>query len=357
MRCRLRDLGFRPGVLEPGPLNAITDVAGVRVGHTTLFDGDRVCTGVTAILPHEDDIFQHKVPAAVYAGNGFGKLAGYTQIEELGEIETPIVLTNTLAVPTAAQALIEYTLRQPGNAAVKSVNPVVGETNDGGLNDIRGFPVTKQHVFAAIEAARGGPVEEGCVGAGTGTCSFGFKAGIGTASRRLGGEWGGWTVGALVQSNYTGSLLVDGIALGKHLDSSVLGEPPSATDIGGSCMMVVFTDAPVCARNLKRIARRGMLGLARTGGIASHSSGDYVIAASTCTQNRIRHRSSARTMTIEVLRNEQITALFLATIEAVEEALLNALVAASTTQTASATAPSIPIDVLQSLRALAPSKR
>lgn len=275
----LRDYGIAIGVLHTGQWNAITDVPGVEVGQKTLVKGDDVRTGVTAILPYAGNIFQGKVPAAVYVGNGFGKLVGTTQIEELGNIETPIVLTNTLSVPTAADALIDYTFSFAENGEVRSVNPVVGETNDGHLNDIRGRHVTKQDVLDAIKSAAGGRVEQGSVGAGTGTSAFGFKGGIGTSSRKLPEALGGYTVGVLVQTNFGGVLKVDGVPVGKSLHTYYMSDELNYSP-DGSCMIVVATDAPLDARNLKRLAKRAMLGLARTGGIASNGSGDYVIAFS-----------------------------------------------------------------------------
>lgn len=324
---RLRDHGVEIGVLKPGPLNAITDVAGVKVGHHTLIEGDVIRTGVTAILPHDGNIFQEKVPAAIYIGNGFGKLAGYTQVKELGNLETPIVLTNTLSVPTAVNALIGYSLEQKGNETVRSVNAVVGETNDGYLNDIRGRHVTDKHVLEAIANASSGIVEEGNAGAGTGTVCFGFKGGIGTSSRVLPQKAGGYTVGVLVQSNFGGILQIAGVDVGKQLGqySSSFKYSPD-----GSCMVVVMTDAPLDSRNLGRLAKRAMLGLARTGGIASNGSGDYVIAVSTAKECRIPYQSEHPVQNKPTLRNEAMTPLFLATIEATEEAILNSLFAAKT---------------------------
>ena len=325
----LRDYGVAIGVLAPGQWNAITDVPGVAVGHTTLVRGDAIRTGVTAVLPHAGNVFQDKVPAAVYVGNGFGKLAGSTQVAELGTLETPIVLTNTLGVPVAADALIDHAFSFPANGEVRSVNPVVGETNDGHLNDIRGRHVTKQDVLAAIESASAGPVAQGNVGAGTGTVAFGFKGGIGTSSRKLPGTLGGHTVGVLVQTNFGGVLSVDGVpigkALGKHYLSDELNDSPD-----GSCMIIVATDAPLDARNLERLAKRAMLGLARTGGIASNGSGDYVIAFSANESVRVPHDSASPTQQVTVLRNDAMSPLFMAAIEATEEAILNSLFQAAT---------------------------
>ncbi|MGQ4583368.1 P1 family peptidase [Lysobacter sp. F60174L2] len=325
----LRDHGIAIGVLQPGPLNAITDVPGVVVGHKTLVDGDDVRTGVTAILPYAGNVFQRKVPAAVYVGNGFGKLAGSTQVEELGNLETPIILTNTLGVPVAADALIDYTFSFAENDDVRSVNPLVGETNDGYLNDIRGRHVTRRDVLDAIKAASGGKVEQGNVGAGTGTVAFGFKGGIGTSSRQLPGNLGGHTVGVLVQTNFGGVLSVDGVpvgkALGKYYLSDALNDSPD-----GSCMIVVATDAPLDARNLERLAKRAMLGLARTGGIASNGSGDYVIAFSANESVRVPYESDAPLRRTAVLRNDAMSPLFMAAVEATEEAILNSLFHAET---------------------------
>jgi len=321
-RPRMRDFGLRTGVLEPGPLNAITDVAGVRVGQVTLIEGGDVRTGVTAILPHPGNLYQDKVSAGICVANGYGKLTGFTQVEELGTLETPVILTNTLSVPTAADALIDYTLSFPGNDKVASVNPVVGETNDGWLNDIRGRHITKAHVLGAIRAAKEGPVEEGAVGAGTGTTCFDFKGGIGTSSRRLSPERGGYTVGVLVQTNFGGVLQINGLPLGQ-----LLGPPPQTQGYSGdgSCLVVVATDAPLDSRNLKRLAKRALLGIARTGGFYSNGSGDYAIAFSTAAEAKISHRSASSTRTMTLLRDERLTPLFQAAAEATEEAILNSL--------------------------------
>ncbi len=324
---RLRDYRVDIGVLQPGPLNAITDVPGVQVGHVTLTEGDAIRTGVTALLPHSGNLFQEKVPAAIHIGNGFGKLAGYTQVKELGNLETPIILTNTLNVPTAVNAVIGYSLEQIGNENVRSVNAVVGETNDGYLNDIRGRHVTETHILEAIANAKGGMVAEGNVGAGTGTICFGFKGGIGTSSRIVPKKVGGYTVGVLVQSNFGGVLQIAGADVGKqlgHYSDSFKYSPD------GSCMMVIMTDAPLDSRNLERLAKRAMLGLARTGGIASNGSGDYVIAVSTAEACRIPYRRTRNVYAPPTLRNEAMTPLFLATIEATEEAILNSLFTAKT---------------------------
>jgi len=322
---RVRDYGIEIGVLETGTNNAITDVNGVRVGHTTLIIGDNIRTGVTAILPHSDNIFQSKVPAAIYLGNGFGKLAGYSQVKELGNIETPIILTNTLSVPVASDALISYTLSQEENSEVRSVNAVVGETNDGWLNDIRGRHVKEGHVLEAIKNAKGGVVAEGNVGAGTGTICFQYKGGIGTSSRVLPESLGKFTVGVLVQTNFGGIFELNGVPIAKELDNY---PRQYAHDVDGSCMIIVMTDAPVGSRNLERLAKRAIMGLAKTGGIASNGSGDYVIAVSTAAENRVPHSSDALYEETKVLKNEAMTPLFLATIEATEEAILNSLFAA-----------------------------
>ncbi|MTI21674.1 S58 family peptidase, partial [Fulvivirga sp. RKSG066] len=324
---RPRNQGLKIGVLNTGKHNAITDVRGVSVGHTTIIDGNDIRTGVTAILPHGGNIFQQKVPAAIYIGNGFGKLAGYSQVQELGNIETPIVLTNTLSVPKAMDALISYTLQQPENTEVRSVNAVVGETNDGWLNDIRGRHVQEKHVIEAIKNAKTGDVDEGNVGAGTGTISFGYKGGIGTSSRVLPEKAGGYTVGVLVQANFGGVLQIDGVPVAKLLDRL---PSYSKYEADGSCMMVIATDAPLEARNLERLAKRAMLGLAKTGGYASNGSGDYVIAFSTATENFIPYETDEIVQSKAVLTNEAMSPLFLATVEATEEAIINALFAAET---------------------------
>lgn len=348
---RARDYGVKIGVLATGKLNAITDVPGVKVGQVTVVEGDSVRTGVTAILPYDGNIFQNKVPAAIYIGNGFGKLMGYSQVEELGQLETPIILTNTLSVATAADALIDYTFLFPENAEVRSVNPVVGETNDGWLNDIRGRHVTKDHVLQALKNAKTGPVAEGCVGAGTGTMCFGFKGGIGTASRVLPAKFGEYTVGVLAQTNFGGVLQINGAPVGKVLKkyafSSVLENSPD-----GSCMMVLMTDAPLDARNLKRLAKRVILGLGKTGGIASNGSGDYVIAVSTAESLRMPYASDSPLQEMKVLRNDAMSPLFLAAIEATEEAIINSLFVAETTTGRDAhTAEALPLkDVLAILK-------
>ncbi len=326
---RARDYGIKIGLFQTGKYNAITDVEGVKVGHTTLILGDSVRTGVTAILPHSDNIFQLKVPAAIYIGNGFGKLTGYSQVKELGNIETPIILTNTLSVPVASNALISYTLNLSGNQNVRSVNPIVGETNDGWLNDIRGRHVKEDHVLSAIQNATGGRVEEGNVGAGTGTICFGYKGGIGTSSRIIPASLGGYTVGVLVQTNFGGVLEINGVPIGKELNNYPYRDQ-ILNEADGSCMIVVITNAPLSSRNLERLAKRAIMGLAKTGGIASNGSGDYVIALSTARNNLIPHTHDSLFYESEVLRNEHMTPLFLATIEATEEAIINSLFSAQT---------------------------
>jgi len=342
---RLRDLGVDPGIFVPGPYNAITDVQGVRVGHRTLHEGDRVRTGVTAILPHMGDLFREKVPAAVHVGNGFGKAAGFLQVQELGTIETPIVLTNTLDVGTAVDATVAWTLRQPGHEDVGSVNAVVGETNDGYLNDIRGQHVTKEDVIAAIETASGGTVPEGSVGAGTGTSALGWKGGIGTSSRAVPEQHGAYTVGALVQANYGGLLRIDGVPVGEALGRYDFRSVVEGDD-DGSCVIVLATDAPISPRNLERMAKRAMLGLARTGSYSSNGSGDFVIAFST--QNRRTGTEAPRPDSL--LPNDRMSPLFLATVEAVEEAVYNALTSATTvTGRDGHTRKSLPLDRLRTV--------
>ena len=339
-RPRARDIGLAPGVLSPGALNAITDVAGVRVGHTTLIAGDNVRTGVTAVVPHAGNVFQEKVPGAVFVGNAFGKLAGSTQVEELGTIETPIVLTNTLSVGAGIEGVVRWTLQQSGNEQVRSVNALVGETNDGGLNDIRGLHVRPEHVVAAINAARDGAVDEGSVGAGTGTRAFSWKGGIGTASRRLEARDGAYTVGVLVQSNYGGYLTMGGAPVGRELQSPSSGR---AVDHDGSCMIVVATDAPLDARDLKRLAARAIYGLARTGSSYSNGSGDYAIAFSSAPDLRVRFGEpapQARTL----LPTDGVSRLFLAALEATEEAVYNSLLKATAVKSRLGSAEAIPVD-------------
>ncbi len=368
-RPRAHDIGLRIGVLPTGPLNAITDVAGVRVGHTTIIRGEDIRTGVTAILPHAGNLFREKVPGAVFVGNGFGKLAGSTQVNELGEIETPILLTSTLSVPRVADALIDYMLQLPGNEDVRSINPLVAETNDGTLNDIRGRHITRDDVFNAIKNAKEGAVEEGSVGAGAGTIAFGFKGGIGTASRKLPASLGGYTVGVLVQTNFGGVLTIAGAPVGQELGRYYLKEElersnetkrsanenkrgANEDDIedraDGSVIIVIATDAPVDARNLRRIAARAMMGLARTGSSASNGSGDYAIAFSTASEVRIRaatqsvNRISPRD--VKLLSNDAMSPLFLAVIEATEEAIYNSLFRATPVTSRGRTIEALPID-------------
>ena len=345
-RPRVRELGIEPGILQPGPLNAITDVAGVEVGHVTLIEGRSIRTGVTAIVPHGGNVFQLKVPAAVFPANSFGKAAGFLQIEELGNLETPIVLTNTLCVGTAVQAVVDWTLRQPGNEEVRSVNAVVGETNDGFLNDIRRCAIRDVDVERAIEGAEGGPVVEGTVGAGTGTSAFGWKGGIGTASRLLPESLGGFTVGALVQSNFGGVLMIDGMRVGEALGRYSFRDAVEAS--GGSCMIVLATDAPLSPRNLERMASRAVMGLARTGSFMANGSGDFVIAFST--RNELPFEEENATRTDELLYNDFVSPLFLATVEAVEEAVLNSLLKATTvTGYRGHTREAFPVDALREM--------
>jgi D-aminopeptidase len=359
-RPRARDLGIVVGIYPRGPRNAITDVEGVRVGHTTIVEGDRVRTGVTAIVPHGGNVFQDKVAGAVFVGNAFGKLAGSTQVNELGTIETPIVLTNTLSVGTAMDAVVRYTIAQPGNETVRSVNALVGETNDGGLNDIRGLHVTREHVIAAITGATTGPVAEGTVGAGTGTINYGWKGGIGTSSRRIapsrvegrqdppGREY---TVGVLAQTNFGGNLTIAGVPVFRSL------QPPRARDAAanderasgdGSCMLVVATDAPLDARDLRRLAARAIFGLARTGSSYSNGSGDFAIAFSTSTEMRTRFNDTAARPRA-ILPPDATSPLFEAALEATEEAVYNALFQATTVRSANGTAEAIPIDRVREL--------
>ena len=348
-RPRASDLGLKVGILPTGPLDAITDVAGVEVGQTTIVRGDDLRTGVTAILPHPGNLYREKVPGAVFVGNGFGKLAGSTQVDEMGDIETPILLTSTTSVPRVADALTSYMLALPGNEDVLSINPLVGETNDGYLSDIRGRQIRPEDVFAAMKNAKGGPVEEGAVGAGTGTVVFGFKGGIGTSSRRLPPKLGGYTVGVLVQTNFGGVLTISGAPVGRELGQYYLREElqqaGGAKDRGdGSVMIVVATDAPMDARNLKRLAARAWLGVARTGSSASNGSGDYAIAFSTAPQVRIRTKDKGLTRHIEVLTNDAVSPLFLAVIEATEEAVYNSMFRAKTMTAHGHTVEALPIE-------------
>ena len=345
-RPRARDLGIAPGVMTPGPLNAITDVDGVRVGHTTLVEGDAVRTGVTAIVPHGGNVFQDKVAGAVFVGNAFGKLAGSTQVTELGTIETPIVLTNTLSVGVAMDAVVRYTIAQPGNERVRSVNPVVGETNDGGLNDIRGLHVTRDHVLAAIRTAKTGAVTEGAVGAGTGTMCYGWKGGIGTSSRKT---TGGYTVGVLAQTNFGGNLTIAGVPVFRSLQPTRRSEAAAPVDpADGSCMLVVATDAPLDARDLRRLAARAVFGLGRTGSAYSNGSGDFAIAFSTSPDMRSRFNETAARAR-QVLPTDATSPLFEAALEATEEAVYNSLFQATTIRSAGGTGEAIPIDRIREL--------
>ena len=368
-RARARDLGLKVGILPTGTLNAITDVAGVLVGHKTIIQGENVRTGVTAILPHEGNLFRKKVPGAVRVGNGFGKLMGSTQVEELGEIETPILLTSTLSVPRVADFLLDYMLGLPGNEEVRSINPVVAETNDGYLNDIRARSITRDDVFSAIKNAKSGAVDEGCVGAGTGTIAFDFKGGIGSSSRKLPNNLGGHTVGVLVQSNFGGVLTINGAPVGRELgryylkkelenSSADLSKTKPVADVrspsspDGSIIIVIATDAPVDARNLKRMGERAMLGLARTGGTGSNGSGDYAIAFSTAPSQRITPgKDPAESAAQKLVANDLMSPIFLAVIEATEEAIYNSLFRATTMTGCGHTIEALPLEpTLQILR-------
>ncbi|CAN7228568.1 P1 family peptidase [Pseudoxanthomonas sp. LjRoot143] len=352
VRVRARDLGVAPGIFTPGAYNAITDVAGVRVGQVTLTEGDTVRTGVTAILPHPGNVYRSRVPAAVHVGNGFGKFVGSTQVNELGELETPILLTCTLCVWKAADAMADWMLSQPDMQQVRSLNVVVGETNDGGLNDIRARPVTADAVRRALQSASEGPVQEGSVGAGTGTVAFGWKGGIGTSSRTLPSSLGGWTVGVLVQSNFGGVLQVSGAPVGRELDRYAFQKAVAvqadarrglADDRGdGSIIIVIATDAPLSDRNLRRVASRAMMGLGRTGSSASNGSGDYILAFSTA--DSVRRTFDAPRLETSELANEQMSAVFQASVEAVEEAIYNSLFMATTVSGNGETVEAIPLD-------------
>ena len=364
-RVRARDLGIAPGIFAAGEHNAITDVEGVRVGHATVREGDTIRTGVTAILPHVGNAYLSRVPAAIHVGNGFGKLAGSTQVAELGELETPILLTCTLCVWKAADAMAEWMLRQPGMEKVQSINPVVGETNDGGLNDIRARPITAAHVRQALEGAQGGAVAEGSVGAGTGTVAFGWKGGIGTSSRKLPASLGGWTVGVLVQSNYGGVLQMGGVPVGRELGQYAFKNALTANDVpmrgelarwtrdpaddrgDGSVIVVIATDAPLSDRNLRRLASRAMMGLGRTGSSASNGSGDYAIAFSTA--NDVRRTFGAERLQTTELANDQTSALFQGSVDAVEEAVYNSLLMATTESGNGQTVQALPLDKLRPL--------
>ncbi len=347
-RPRAPELGLKVGVLPAGPLDAITDVAGVEVGQTTIIRGDNIRTGVTAVLPHAGNLYREKVPAGLFVGNGYGKMTGTTQIDELGNLETPILLTSTMSVFRVADDLSSYMFELPGNEDVLSVNPVVGETNDGYLNDIRGRHITQNDVYAALKNAKGGPVEEGDVGAGTGTIAFGWKGGIGTASRRLPQKLGGYTVGVLVQTNFGGILTINGAPVGQELGKYYLMDdvqPPSRKNSpDGSCMMIIATDAPMESRNLKRLAARAWVGMARTGSSASTGSGDYAIAFSTAPEVRIHSQSKALTQRTELLTNDATSPLFEAVIEATEEAIYNSMFRATTMTGNGHTIEALPID-------------
>jgi D-aminopeptidase len=344
-RPRARDLGIAPGAMEPGAINAITDVAGVLVGQTTIVQGESVRTGVTVILPHSGNLFREKVPGAVFVGNAFGKLAGSTQVEELGTIESPIVLTNTLSVGVAVDAVVRWSLAQPGNENVRSVNALVGETNDGFLNDIRGFHVAREHIASAIANAKPGPVEEGSVGAGTGTVAFGWKGGIGTSSRRVRQQATTWTVGVLVQSNYGGRLVIDSIPVWKTLSPAPGGTPQPSAD--GSCMVVVATDAPLDARDLKRLAARAIFALARTGSTYSNGSGDFAVAFSTHLSLRVTQSNGPQTRTL--LPTDSVSGLFEAVLDATEEAVYNSLLKATDSAGNGQTVRALPVDRLKEL--------
>lgn len=347
-RCRLRDLGIIPGILPTGSLNAITDVEGVRVGHVTLIEGDDIRTGATAILPHGGNPYQEKVPAGFVVGNGYGKFAGTTQVVELGEIETPIILTSTLAVPRAAEALIAWALAQPGNETVRSINPVVGETNDGLLNNSRLRALTVEHILQAIESAQTGPVAEGCLGAGTGTICFGWKGGIGTSSRRVPESQGGYTVGALAQTNYGGLLQIDGLPVGKILGMG--GSTPPLRKDDGSIIIILATDAPLSDRNLTRLARRGLFGLARTGASFSDGSGDYALAFSPAESVRRTPERRSQVYAYPEVPNDKISPLFLAALEATEEAIYNSLtMAIDITGYQGVTIKALPLDKIRAL--------
>jgi D-aminopeptidase len=345
-RPRAREAGVIVGIFPPGAQNAITDVAGVRVGQSTVVR-EGVNTGVTAILPHGGNVFREKVPAAIVVGNGFGKLAGLSQVQELGEIETPILLTCTLCVWKAADAMVAWLLARPGMEDVRSINPVVGETNDGGLNDIRSRPIAPEDVAHALESAASGPVEEGAVGAGRGTVAFGFKGGIGTSSRRVPDAQGGWTVGVLVQSNFGGVLVINGAPVGRELgrysfQRDVRGRAGQVDSPDGSIMMVVATDAPLDARNLERLANRALTGLARTGSSMSNGSGDYVIAFSTA--ESVRRRGNDATRTVQELSNDAMSPLFQAVAEATEEAVYNSLFKATNVRGGRGEVEALPIE-------------
>ena len=345
-RPRAREAGVIVGVLPTGPNNAITDVAGVRVGQTTVSEGDAIRTGVTAILPHDKNVFRERVPAAIVVGNGFGKLLGVTQVHELGELETPILLTCTLCVWKAATYMVDWLLKLPDMQEVRSINPVVGETNDGSLNDIRAMPITAAHVTAALEGATGGAVQEGAVGAGTGTVAFGWKGGIGTSSRVLSANAGGYTLGVLVQTNFGGSLTINGVPVGREL------RPQRGNSGDGSIMMIVATDAPLDSRNLRRVAERALTGLARTGSSMSNGSGDYVIAFSTA--ETVRRRGGSAPRTVQDIPNDAMGGLFQAVADATEEAIYNSLFKAVTVKSVEALPIQATIEILKRYNRLSP---
>ena len=341
-RVRARALGLAPGIFAPGQYNAITDVEGVRVGQVTLEEGDNIRTGVTAILPHPGNAYLSRVPAAIHVGNGFGKLIGATQVNELGELETPIVLTCTLCVWKAADAMADWLLRQPGMEDVRSINPVVGETNDGGLNDIRRRPLTEASVVEALQAAQGGPVAEGSVGAGKGTVAFGWKGGIGTSSRKLPASLGGWTIGVLVQANFGGVLQMQGAPVGVELGRYAFKDAVDGERGDGSVIVVIATDAPLSDRNLRRLASRAMMGLGRTGSSASNGSGDYAIAFSTA--QGVRRTFGMQQLETTELPNDQMSAVFQGGVDAVEESVYNALTMATTERGNGITVEAIPLE-------------
>ena len=348
-RVRARELGLAPGVFQPGPLNAITDVRGVRVGQVTVLDGDSVRTGITAIHPHAGNAYRERVPAALHVGNGFGKLLGATQLGELGELETPILLTCTLCVWKAADAMVDWMLGLPDMGGVRSINPVVAETNDGGLNAIRARPITAEQVRRALTTASSGPVAEGSVGAGTGTAAFGWKGGMGTSSRTLPAQLGGWTVGVLVQSNFGGVLQMMGAPVGRELGRYSFRTDTTRDRGDGSIIMVVATDAPLSDRNLQRVAARAIMGLARTGSSASNGSGDYVIAFSTA--ESVRRPFDARRLTTTELVNEEMSGVFQATVEATEEAIYNSLTMATPVTSRGRTVEPLPLDRVREILA------
>jgi len=345
LRSRPRQLGVPLGILPTGKLDAITDVAGVRVGHTSVQIGNSIRTGVTVVIPHPGNTYQEKVPAAVFVTNGFGKLTGISQVRELGTLETPIALTSTLSVWRVADALTAWVLAQPGNSDVESVNPVVGECNDGYLSDIRLRPVGPEHTLDALQRAAGGEVAEGSVGAGVGTRCLGWKGGIGTSSRKLPDSLGSWTVGVLVQTNFGGILTIAGVPIGVELGRYAFEEELNKSE-AGSCMVVVATDAPLDARQLERLAARTALGLARVGSFVSNGSGDYAISFSSNEECRVHHGERG-TRKVPVLADEALSPLFLAVVEATAEAVLNSLFTATTVTGADDhTVEALPVDTV-----------